>query len=154
VPQGDVAGGIKFMAAAIERDAKAGNAVSADIGRLCLAETYMEILGSGRRPPYRVIVRNLFVLIRVRLTGWKTAVRLLCTALENRMFNDRSQYRARIQADLGILFEMKGRRDEAREFLRAARPIAEELGAGALLARIDFALGRLRDEPHEQGSWT
>jgi hypothetical protein len=47
VLQGDVAGGIKFMAAAIERDAKAGNAVSTDIGRLCLAETYMEILAVG-----------------------------------------------------------------------------------------------------------
>ena len=59
-------------------------------------------------------------------------------------FAGATYYRARIDADLGILHKLSKRRDQARSHLMQARPVAESLGATGLLSKIDTALADLR----------
>ncbi len=143
VLQGDLSGGVRFIEAAIERNYKAENRNGADFARMILAEIYIEILGNKQRPPVRVILSNLPFLILTALNGWKKAVSLLKAARTNPMFGGITHAGSRIEADLGILYLMKKRTDEARDCLHRARPIAEQLKAMALLAKIDSALACL-----------
>jgi len=143
VLQGDLSGGVRFIEAAIERNYKAENSNGADFARMILAEIYIEILGNKQRPPVRVILSNLPFLILTALNGWKKAVSLLKAARTNPMFGGITHAGSRIEADLGILYLMKKRTDEARDCLHRARPIAEQLKAMALLAKIDSALACL-----------
>ena len=61
---------------------------------------------------------------------------------KNPLFSERGFWRARIDADLGVLYQMRKRPGDAENYLRSARMIAEQLANKALLAKIDAALTR------------
>ena len=64
-------------------------------------------------------------------------------ARDNPSFAGATYFRARIDADLGILHKVAKRRTEARSYLMQARPVAESLSATGLLSKIDAALADL-----------
>jgi hypothetical protein len=103
----------------------------------------MTILQSTELPPVPVIVKNLPFLIATRLSGWKKSEGLLLAARDNVMSHPEGHWRARAEADLGFLYAMKRRHNEARACFTRARSIAERLGPDALLARIDAAIAKL-----------
>jgi hypothetical protein len=68
---------------------------------------------------------------------------LLMQARDNPLFAGATYYRARIDADLGLLHKLAKQHDKARWHLTQARPVAESLGATGLLSKIDAALADL-----------
>jgi uncharacterized protein HemY len=64
------------------------------------------------------------------------------------MFAENSYWRARTEADLGILYLMKKRYAEANDCLRRAHPMATQIQHAALLAKIDGALAHLPASLH------
>jgi hypothetical protein len=138
--EGDFAGGVRFLEAAIQRNEHEGGLPNRDFVGIVLAETYLEFLAPRQKPPAMVVLKNLPFLIMTILTGRRRALELLMRARDNPMFAGATYYRARIDADLGLLHKLAKRRDKARFFLMQARPIAESLGAAGLLSKIDAAL--------------
>jgi tetratricopeptide (TPR) repeat protein len=143
VLKGDISKGIRFMEAAIERNRKEGNMVATDVARLYLAETLIEILRPKQKPPVNVLLRNLPQLLKLLFIGSKKAIGLLLQARKNPMWTEHTYYRARVDADLGVLYSMNKQIDLARSYLEQARSVANQLAAKALLARIDSALAKL-----------
>jgi hypothetical protein len=141
--EGDFAGGVRFIKAAILRNEREGSPLGRDFGRIFLAEMYLEFLAPKQKPPLSVILKNLPFLVTTALTGWRTALKLLLQARDNPLWSDATYYRARIDADLGLLYKLAGRRAEAQSHLRQARPVAESLGATGLLSKIDTALAEM-----------
>jgi hypothetical protein len=143
VLEGDFAGGVRFIEAAIQRNELEGSPLGRDFARIFLAETYLEFLAPKQKPPPSVMLKNLPFLIRTVLTGKRRALELLMQARDNPSFAGATYFRARIDADLGILHKVANRRTEARLYLMQARPVAESLGATGLLSKIDAALADL-----------
>jgi hypothetical protein len=143
VLEGDFAGGVRFIEAAIQRNEDEGSPVGRDHARIYLAELYLEFLAPKQKPSPSVMLKNLPFLIRTVLTGRRKALALLMQARDNPLFDGTTYFRARIDADLGILHKLSKRRAEARSYLTQARPIAESLGATGLLSKIDASLADL-----------
>jgi class 3 adenylate cyclase len=143
VLEGDFAGGVRFIEAAIQRNEDEGSPAARDFARWQLAETYLEFLAPKQKLPPSVMLKNLPFLIRVTLTGKRRALELLMQARNNPLFTSASYFRARIDADLGILHKLSKRPAEARSHLMQARAVAESLGATGLISKIDTALADL-----------
>jgi class 3 adenylate cyclase len=141
--QGNLAAGIKSLEVLVEHNDRLGFVVGRDMTRILIAETYIAILQSTELPPLSVVIKNLPFLIATRLSGWKKAEGLLLAARDNVMSHPEGHWRARAEANLGFLYAMKRRHNEARSCFTRARPIAERLGPDALLAKIDAAIAKL-----------
>jgi tetratricopeptide (TPR) repeat protein len=116
-----------------------GNVAGADLGRLMLAEIYVALLVE-RRPPLRVLVRNLPAFIKARIKASREAERLLKIALQSPQFSERGVFRARIEFNLGLLHKARNQSPLAREHFERARLAASEQKAVIILAKIDAAL--------------
>jgi len=139
VLEGDFSGGVRFLERSIEHQSKFETNTNRDFSRILLAEIYIELLAPKRRAPILVVLRNLPFLVKASLTGRKTAIALLLEARLNPMFSEVGYHRARIDADLAILYKLAKRTHEADNYFRQARVVAEKLGAKGLLAKIDAA---------------
>jgi hypothetical protein len=139
VLQGDLAGGVRFLERSIEYHTRVEDNPGRDFSRMLLAEIYIELLAPKKKAPISVVLKNLPFLIKTALTGRKTAMTLLLEARKNLIFSEVGYHRARIDADLAILYKIAKRRDEADKYFKQARMIAENLGADGLLAKIDAA---------------
>jgi hypothetical protein len=142
VLQGNFSGGVRFLEGAIYWHERTGNTIGRDLTRVFLAEVYTEFLAPKQKPPLLVVVRNLPFLVRTAFAGWKKAEKLLLAALQNPLFSETSHFRARINTDLGTLYKIAKRRDEAEKYLRRARAIAERLANKGLIAKIDAVLAQ------------
>lgn len=142
--QGDFSGGIRLLNELVKRYQEVDNPLGAATTRIHQAEIYIGLLTAKQMPPLRIMMRNLPFLVITAMTGRKKAIRLLAQAKECPTFTDASYFSARIDADLGILLKIGKQYDAAREHLERARPIATQLKAEALLAKIDTALAELR----------
>jgi tetratricopeptide (TPR) repeat protein len=140
VLEGDFAGGVRFIEAAIRRNEHEGSPYGRDLARIYLAEIHLEFLAPRQKPPLTVLLANLPFLIRTSLTRRRRALELLMQARDNPLFAGASYIRARIDADLGLLHKLAKRRDKARLHLMQARSVAESLRATGLLSKIDAAL--------------
>jgi tetratricopeptide (TPR) repeat protein len=143
VLQGDFSGGVRFIEDSIARHDREGNSVGRDLARIFLAETYLEFLAAKQRPSFVILIRNLPFLIVTALSGWKKTLNILLSARQNGVFSSDSHYMARIDVNLGLLYKIAKRSDEARKYLMQARLVAEPLKAAALLKKIDTALAAL-----------
>ena len=141
---GDFAGGIRAMAELLKRAANRNHRFGADLARLYQAETYIELLSPKEMPPLGVLIKNLWFLAIIAVTGRKTAMELLTEARKNPMYTGASINLAQIDTDLGMLLKLRKEYGAAREHLDRARPIAVQLKAAGLLAKIDTALAALR----------
>jgi hypothetical protein len=135
--EGDFSGGVRFLERSIEYQSKFENNTHRDFSRILLAEIYIELLAPKKKAPILVVLKNLPFLIKTALTGRKKATALLLEARKNSMFSEVGYHRARIDADLAILYKLAKRRDESDGYFKQARVIAENLGAEALLTKID-----------------
>ena len=143
VLEGDFAGGVRFIEAAMQQNELEGSSFGRDFAGIFLAETHLEFLAPKQKPPPSVMLKNLPFLIRTVFTGRRRALKLLIQARGNPWFDSTTYFRARIDADLGILHKLSKRPTEARSYLMQARPVAESLGATGLLSKIDAALADL-----------
>jgi class 3 adenylate cyclase len=140
VLQGDFSGGVRFLESSIKEHERTGNTFGRDFSRIILAEIYLEFLAPKAKPALSIIIRHLPFLISTALTGRRKAMKLLLAARSNTRFSSSGYLCARIDTNLGILCRLAKQNADADKHLGHARVIAEQLGAKALLAKIDAAV--------------
>jgi class 3 adenylate cyclase len=137
VAEGDFSGGVSVLERSIEHQSMVENTAGRDFSRITLAEIYIGLLAPKQRASILVVLKNLPFLIKAAVNGRKKAAALLLEARKNPMFSEVGYHRARIDADLAILYKLAKRRDEADRYFKQARLIAESLNAEALLTKVD-----------------
>ena len=96
VIQGKFGAGIRHIEEGIKKSTDEGFELGKGLEQLILSEVFIEGLTAKEKPPFRVVVKNLGVLVWIALRGWKRAVTLLNLARENRIFSESGLWRARI----------------------------------------------------------
>jgi tetratricopeptide (TPR) repeat protein len=136
VLRGTFGRGVRLCEKCVYQQEAAGYQAAADWGRMNLAEIYLEILSSARKPPLGTIMKNLFFLLRVKLTGPTTIKRLLQKVDRNDQFSEHGILRARIELSFARLYAIQGNSVLARDHSARAKCIARDLCTEALLERI------------------
>jgi len=144
VLQGDISGGIRDIEAAIVRRKDEGYRAAADWYGGFLCEVYLEIIGSNERLPIPVLLKNLPVILRVRLTGSSRIHALTAQIMENPLFDRAGQHIGRAQMILGLLYKTKKKDALALQHLTEAKRIFSQFGESPILARVETALAELR----------
>ena len=140
VLSGQIKKGVRRLEAVIKRcETEYGYQLYADTIRVFLAEIYIALIQGGKKPPLRMVLKNLLFLVQAKVVAARRAEALLKIALRNEQFSETGVYRARIELDLGLLHQATKRRNLAREHLERARTAASAQQATALLAKIEAA---------------
>jgi hypothetical protein len=139
VLQGDFSGGIRFLESSIKHCEQTGS--PRKVVGLMLAQIHIELLAPKSRPPLPVLLRHLPFLVGVRLMGWNKAVQTLVETQKS-LLGDGGFYGASVNANLGILYKIAKREEEAQRYFALARSAAKRLGAKALLTKIDGAVAQ------------
>jgi tetratricopeptide (TPR) repeat protein len=147
VLSGRINEGLSWLTAFVRRGDDDGHLMAGDFARLFLAEIYLSVLVGDRRPPLRVVARNVLTLLKARLSAPAEAERLLTAALRNQLFSPSGVFHARIEFNLGRLYRTRRRLDLARAHFERARVAASEQKAAAMLARIDANLAAISASP-------
>jgi class 3 adenylate cyclase/tetratricopeptide (TPR) repeat protein len=140
---GRVAEGVRLIEHTIAAREASGDRTLAGFARILLAEVYIQILARGRKAPAAVIIKNLPTLATARVLGARRAGALLEAAASHAQFSRQGAVIARIDFDRGLLFEMRGKRVEARSCFERARDLSEEQGIVPLRKRAEAALTQL-----------
>jgi class 3 adenylate cyclase/tetratricopeptide (TPR) repeat protein len=143
VLQGRLAEGIRCIEEAISTLDKDGQKSAADWTRMQLSEVYIEVIVGNERPPVKVILRNLSILLRIAITGSRRIESLVAPILQNPAFDPMGHMVARAHMILGLLYKAKKKRPLAVQHLTKAREITSQFGATPMLARIDSAVAEL-----------
>jgi hypothetical protein len=143
IVQGKLAKGVSHIRRYVAETERQGYRAVADWARILLAEVYLQLLTGKEKPGIRVLLPNLFFLIRTLPFAAQTALRLLSQASANQQFGKSTAMAARISFGIGLSCKIKKRAKEARVHFEHAREIAASLKAIALLAKIDTALAEL-----------
>ena len=140
---GRISEGLNVLERAIALREAAGDGSSTAFARVLMAEVYIQIVAGGRKAPASVIAKNLRTLATAKLFGARRARALLDKAASHQQFADGSALFARIHYGRGQLWEMRGKRAEARECFESARAVADRHGLHALRKRSELALARV-----------
>jgi tetratricopeptide (TPR) repeat protein len=140
---GRVDKGIRLLESAIAAFDARGHIANATITRIILAEIYLEMLTSRATPALSVILRNISVILRIKLSGKRRIKVLLEQAGRAPHLDERGTIRARVDANMGLLHKINKEPQLARQFLEKARATAELQGATHLVAQIDAVLAEL-----------
>ena len=112
--------------------------------RLALAELYLGMLTTRRRPPIRFILLNLAPILKVRMVGRSQARQLLEQLVLNTQIHPDSTTRARIEMDLARLCMMEKAPDQARRHLAKARSAVLAQDLAPMLNEIDAIAASLQ----------
>jgi class 3 adenylate cyclase len=141
--QGNVLGGIRVIEDAIWQREKEGLLDVADLDRLSLAEVYLQIIAGKEKPPLPILLKNLPILLKVRVTASARIRALMTRVIENPHFDPAGHHVGRAQMLLGLLYKAKKKRTLAVQHLTEARRILSQFGQTPMLARLDAALAEL-----------
>lgn len=126
----------------IERSMSVRDAVGDRFGVLerrgMLVKIYLEMLTGGERPPLGVVLRNLGVILWVKLFGARRVEKLLEGGEE--LFDEGSTFRAHYLLSRGLLCKIRRQHNRAKEHLEKARVIAQSQHSTGTVKRIDAAL--------------
>jgi hypothetical protein len=112
--------------------------------RIILAEVYLELLTSTRKPPLSFLIRNCGSIIRARLYGKRRALMLLEQASRYEQLHERGVIRARINTDMALVYKLNGQAKAARRLLEKAQLPAQQQGATFVLSKIQSILTDLQ----------
>jgi len=143
VLQGNIALGIHIIEEAIVRREKEGYRTVADWYRGFLAEVYLQVIAGEERLPFRVLLRNLPILLKVTVTAPSRIRALIAHVLENPHIDPAGHYKGRAEMILGLLYKVKKKRVPALEHLSEAKRILSQFGQTPVLARVEAALAEL-----------
>jgi hypothetical protein len=141
--EGHIAEGIRTIENAIAAREAEGCSFGADWGRLNLAEVYVQIIAGGEKPPLKVLLNNLPIIIKVTLTASSRIIGLISQVLSNPRFDPEGHFAGRAKMILGLLYKTKKKPVLAIQHLTEARRILLEFGQSPILARVDAALAEL-----------
>jgi tetratricopeptide (TPR) repeat protein len=143
VLQGRLAAGIRCIEETISTLDRDGYKIAADWTRMQLSEVYIEVIAGNERPPIKVILRNLPVLLKIAITGSRRIESLVAPVFQNPAFDPTGHFVARAHMILGLLYKTKRKPPLAVQHLTKAREIVSQFGATPMLARIDSAVAEL-----------
>jgi class 3 adenylate cyclase len=141
--QGHIAEGIELMQQAIMHQEKDGYRDAADWCRGILAEVYLQIIGGTEKVPFLTLLKNLPILLKIRITASSRIHSLIAIARQNPHFHPEGHHLGRAEMTLGLLYKAKKKRARAAQHLTEARRILSQFGQTPILARIDAALATL-----------
>ncbi|HEY2663246.1 MAG TPA: hypothetical protein VGI47_02810, partial [Candidatus Binataceae bacterium] len=141
--QGGLTEGIAFIKRAIVRREQEGYRAAADWYRLILCYVYIDVLEGREKAPLQVILRNLFCLVKLKLTGLREIDHLMDVVRANPLFDPEGFHHAKINMVLGLRWMLARRADRARPYLNEARRLALPFGPTPISKRIDAAIARL-----------
>jgi class 3 adenylate cyclase len=141
---GHIAEGVRMLKAGISAGDRAGSLAVASWNRLALAELYLGMLTTRRRPPIRFILLNLAPILKVRMVGRSQARQLLEQLVSNTQIHPDSTTRARIEMDLARLCMMEKAPDQARRHLAKARSAVLAQDLAPMLNEIDAIAASLQ----------
>lgn len=141
--QGDITKGVHLLEKAIWRRENEGLHILADLFRLNLAEVYLEMITGKEKPPLSVLLKNLPLLLKVRVIAFARIRSLMTRVLRNPNFDPAGYQVGRAQMILGLLYKAKKKRALAVQHLTEAHRIASGFGPTPVLAKINAALAEL-----------
>jgi class 3 adenylate cyclase len=143
VLQGNIGDGIHLLEEAIVKREAEGYRNAADLGRLYLAEVYLQIIAGNEKPSFPTLLKNLPILLKVMATASSRIRALMTRVLANPHFDPAGHQVGRSQMTLGLLYKIKKKRALALEHLTEAKRILSQFGQTPILARVDAALAEL-----------
>jgi class 3 adenylate cyclase len=117
---GRIAEGIRMLKAGIAACEATGSRAMASWNRLSLAELYLQMLSSKKRPSIRFVLSNLGAIIWVSMFGNRRARQLLDEVVQNDQIHELSTARGWIELSLARLCILKKQPDLARQHLAKA----------------------------------
>ena len=139
--RGNLSRGIRQTESTILRREQKGCRTAADWLRLFLCEIYLEIISGKKKPPARVVLRNILTIIVVTFTARKRITRLIAQARKSPHFDPNGHHIGRCEMILGL--QAKKKRGLAVQHLTEARRITSQFGPSPMLVKIEAALAEL-----------
>ena len=143
VLDGHIAEGMRFIEGAIKTQEDKGYRAIADWYRLFLAEVYLQIISGQDRPPFPVLMKNLWTILKATVTGKSAVLTLMTSVLENPHFDPAGINIGRAKMVLGLLYKVRKDRTLATRYLIDAKQIFSQFGQTPILARVETALAEL-----------
>jgi hypothetical protein len=140
---GEIAGGIGWIEETKRRLSSRAAAVGVANCDLFLGAIFLEMAVGENKPPFSVMRRNFWFLMRTLPFAAAKARRHLESAAAFYREHDMPALLAWALTDLGRLHTAKKRRDQARACLDEARPVAEAIEEPVMVERIDKVLATL-----------
>ncbi|MFQ5899736.1 MAG: AAA family ATPase, partial [Candidatus Methylomirabilia bacterium] len=106
---GRMAAGVRWVEDAIRRFAEWGNETQPTVGHMVLGEIYLQMALGEKKPPLRIILKNLGFVLRTLPVAARKARRHLEEAIRLTRELDMPGYLARSLLDLGLLCKAKKR---------------------------------------------
>ena len=141
---GRIAEGIQMLKAGIAACDATGDRSMASWNRVALAELFLRMLSSEKRPSFKFILSNLGAITWVLIFGRRQAWQLLGEAAQNGQIHELSTSRGWIEIDLAKLCILKKKPHLARQHLRRAQLAAEAQESAIMSNEIDAILASLR----------
>jgi len=141
---GRIAEGIRMLKAGIAACDATGDRSMASWNRVALAELFLRMLSSEKRPSFKFILSNLGAITWVLIFGRRQAWQLLGEAAQNGQIHELSTSRGWIEIDLARLCILKKKPHLARQHLRRAQLAAEAQESAIMSNEIDAILASLR----------
>jgi tetratricopeptide (TPR) repeat protein len=140
---GNVAEGINWIEKAILRREQEGARHFADWYRLILGDIYLQALLGKEKQPFRVLFKNLPILLTIRLTASSRIQRMMTHVLENPHFDPDGFRIGHAHVILGLLYKAKNKRPIALKHLTEAKRVLAQFGPSQKLTRAETALAEL-----------
>jgi tetratricopeptide (TPR) repeat protein len=145
--QGRIAEGIHVLEKLILKVENEGYKTAAELLRLDLAEVYLQIVAGGdNRGPLSLptLRRNFPILLKVMFVAGTRIPALIAHVLDYPHFDPAGFHVGRAKMILGLLYKTKKKRVLALQHLTEAKRILSQFGQTPILARVDAALGELK----------
>lgn len=143
VLRGNMAAGIRCIEEAILRRETEGYRDGADWHRSALGEVYLQITAGTETLPVLTLLKNLPILLKVRVTASKRMLAIAKCVLANPHLHPEGHHIGRLHMILGLFHKAKRKRQLAIEHLTEARRILSKFGQAPVLSRVDAALVEL-----------
>lgn len=140
---GRIRAGLRSLESSISARKSAGDRSGAMWRRRALAEIYVAMLTGRELPAFRVVLKNLGILVWVKVFGVRRVQSLLNEAGGNEHIQEYSTFRAHQYMLQGLLWKLQKQPSRARDLLEKARTIAESQSAGSMIRKINTALSTL-----------
>jgi tetratricopeptide (TPR) repeat protein len=102
-----------------------------------LAQMYIHILTSKKRPPLGTVLRNCGFIIRLKLFGWHEVLSLLETALKNPLLDEENFFTGEIYFLMGLVYKNMRKTSKAADLFLRGRKIMAPHGDSMVLRRVE-----------------
>jgi tetratricopeptide (TPR) repeat protein len=137
---GQMAAGVRWIEDWIEHCTELGNDAQSAVGHMILGDIYLQMVLGEKKPPLRMVLRNLGFILRTLPVAARKARSHLEEAIRKARPVDMPGILAHSLLDLGLLCQKKKCLEEARQYLEEASQIAGPLESPLLSKKIGAAL--------------